>query len=442
MGILRTTKAYVLSRFHVFGSATFLGTAFYLDWFHIDADRCWAAKAIVPLTHLFTPETAHRIAVHAASIGFVPGSKSPLTRNTESLKQILWGREFDNPVGVGAGFDKNGETIPGLFNSGAGFIEIGTITPKAQYGNEKPRVFRLPKDKSVINRYGFNNEGLDAVERRLKHIVEGRIDEEGEMLGTSSNPGMGLKGRVGINLGKNKETVDAVDDYVRGIKRMTKYADYLVINVSSPNTPNLRQLQRREELTELLASVKQARDASVERMYNSPPILLKIAPDLDLSQMEDIASVALKYADGLIISNTTVARPPLLEIETAKETGGLSGPPLKDQSTRMYQLTQGRVPIIGCGGISNGRDAMEKIKAGASLVQVYTSMVYQGPQVITKIKREMMEQMQNEGYKNVSHAVGVDTMQLQRAKERAKEIKKPEEPKKEAFKRIADLVKR
>ncbi|RMC09407.1 hypothetical protein DUI87_14415 [Hirundo rustica rustica] len=299
----------------------------------------------------------------------------------ESEVRVL-GHRFCNPLGLAAGFDKQGEAVDGLYKMGFGFVEVGTVTPKSQEGNPKPRVFRLAEDEAVINRYGFNSHGHVAVERRLRARQETQI--------RLTRAGMPL----GVNLGKNKSSTDAVADYVAGVRTLGPLADYLVVNVSSPNTPGLRDLQGKAELRDLLSKVLAERDLlPCER---KPAVLVKIAPDLTAQDKQDIANVVCEVGvDGLIVSNTTVSRPSSLRSRQRLEHGGLSGKPLRELSTQtireMYALTQGRVPIIGVGGVSSGQDALEKIRAGASLVQLYTALVYHGPPVVGAVKRELEE---------------------------------------------------
>ncbi|PVD20405.1 hypothetical protein C0Q70_18559 [Pomacea canaliculata] len=353
------------------GVITFFGINLYRG------DEKVYSEMFMPMVHWLNPETAHKLSVAAAKYKLVP---RPRVADPLSLKTEVWGRTFNNPVGLAAGFDKHGEAVDGLLKAGFGFVEIGSVTPVPQPGNEKPRVFRLTEDRAVINRYGFNSEGHDAVFKRLRH--------------REAEPVVSERGLMGVNLGKNKLSGHPVSDYVTGVRIFGKVADYLVINVSSPNTPGLRDLQGKKELEELLDQVVAERDRL--RVSPKPPLLLKIAPDLSDKDKEDIAAVVTRPqggVDGLIVTNTTVQRPSTLKSKHKGEAGGLSGEPLKDMSTSvvrdMYRLTKGKVPIIGTGGISSGKDAYEKIKAGASLIQVYTALVYHGPPVVAKIKREL-----------------------------------------------------
>ncbi len=340
-----------------------------------------------PLLRIFDPETAHKITVKALKWGLVPTQK-PVKH--PSLETELWGITFPNPLGISAGFDKDGEVPDALLSQGFGFVEVGSITPRPQYGNPKPRLFRLREDRAVINRMGFNSFGADAAAARFsKRKFQ--------------------KGIVGINLGKNKETEDATADYVIGAQKLAPYASYIVINVSSPNTPGLRALQGREPLEALLNSV---REALVQTCGDKqPPLLLKIAPDLTEEDKADIASIIDSTGvDGLIATNTTITRPNGLKDMRADEAGGLSGRPLKDTSTEiirdMYHLTGGSVPIIGVGGIDDAESAYAKIRAGASLVQLYTALVYKGMGLVPEILAGLLHCLERDGFHSICDAVG------------------------------------
>lgn len=348
------------------------------------------------LQRIVGAETAHVLAVKMIGLGLVPLNRY---QDPASLEVNVLGLKFKNPVGIAAGFDKHGEAVDGLYKLGFGFVEVGTITPRPQEGNPKPRVFRLTADQAVINRYGFNSCGLEEVQNRLKAREEAQQEQ--------SKAGLPL----GINLGKNKLSRDAGADYLEGVRVLGPLADYLVVNVSSPNTPGLRDLQGKAELRQLLHTVLKERDALQEE--HKPPVLVKIAPDLTAQDKQDIADVVTELGvDGLMVSNTTVSRPESLQDPHKSEVGGLSGEPLKDLSTRtvgeMYNLTKGKVPIIGIGGVASGQDAMDKIRAGASLVQLYTALTYQGPPVVKKIKRELEQLLKEQGFSSVSDAVGAD----------------------------------
>lgn len=366
---------------------TFAGYSIY------EGNEKFYREYVMPFTHkFFDAETAHRLGVLAAKYNIVPRKQK--TPDSPILSSVVFGREFSNPVGLAAGFDKDGEGVRGLTKIGFGFIEIGSVTPEPQPGNPKPRVFRLKEDKAIINRYGFNSEGHDAVYNRLKD----RVTEQDNCL-------------LGINLGKNKSSTDPISDYTQGVEKFSRLADYLVVNISSPNTPGLRDLQAKQKLQNLLDKVIERRD----EMEVRKPLLVKIAPDLTDKDKEDIAAVVTSrkgYVNGLIISNTTVRRPPSLRNSSKTEEGGLSGPPVGDMSTKtiadMYRLTNGSIPIIGVGGVSSGEEAYKKIRSGASLVQLYTALVYEGPPVVKKIKRELEELLRRDGFKSISEAVGAD----------------------------------
>ncbi|XP_050302553.1 dihydroorotate dehydrogenase (quinone), mitochondrial [Anthonomus grandis grandis] len=346
---------------------------------------------LMPLVHLLDPEQAHKLAVFTSKHRLLP--KSQFT-DPEILKISFFGKEFSNPIGIAAGFDKDGSAIIGLRDMGFGFVEIGSVTPLPQPGNEKPRVFRLPEDMAIINRYGFNSEGHATV---LERVQKAR-----------NNPDVPI---IGVNLGKNKTSEDAVKDYVEGIKIFGEVSDYLVVNVSSPNTPNLRALQNKENLRQLLQAVVAAKNSL--QVQPKPPLFLKLAPDLSFEEKKDIAEIIKRkdcQVDGLIVCNTTIERPSLKSIHK-NESGGLSGAPLKDTSTQMIKemskLTNGAF-IIGVGGVSTGKDAYEKIRAGASLVQIYSALIYGGPPLVAKIKKELAELVEKDGFKSVGEAVGID----------------------------------
>jgi dihydroorotate dehydrogenase len=353
------------------------------------------ADLALPLFRLLPPEAAHDATIRALALGL--GGRSAASADP-ALRTRVWGLDFPNPVGLAAGFDKNARVPDAMLRLGFGFVEVGSVTPRPQPGNAKPRVFRLPEDRAVINRYGFNNDGLERVAARLRRR-------------------RGRPGIVGVNLGKNRDTLDAASDYIAGIAATAALADYLVVNVSSPNTPGLRDLQRKSELTALAARLIDACRAACRNLPGQrppPPLLLKIAPDLTGSDLEDIAAVALSSGiDGVIVSNTTVTRPPVLKGAHAHEPGGLSGRPLFGPSTAvlkaLFRLTAGRLPLVGVGGVSSGADAYAKIRAGASLVQLYTALVYQGPGLAARITHELSGLLRRDGFPSVSAAVGVDS---------------------------------
>ena len=358
-------------------------------------DEAFYQRVAMPLVQrVLDGEDAHVLGVWAAKHRLWPRSRHSAA---PSLRVRLLGLEFGNCVGMAAGFDKNGECIEGVARMGFGAVEVGSVTPLPQPGNERPRVFRLAEDQAVINRYGFNSEGHAAVQRNIAHYRA----EQG------TTPVV-----LGINLGKNKTSESAVADYSQGVRAFASQADYLVVNISSPNTPGLRNLQAKKELDALIAGVLAARDeAAALSGGKKTPLLLKIAPDLTEQDKADIAAVVLdRKVDGLIVSNTTVSRPASLRGAAKGETGGLSGQPLKDLATRavfdMYKATKGQVPIIGVGGIASGQDAYEKLRAGASLVQVYSALTYYGPPLAAKIQRELEEILKKEGFDSVQQVTG------------------------------------
>lgn len=310
---------------------------------------------------LFDPETAHGMSIAALKSGLVPSCG---LRQDPRLHQTVAGLEFANPLGMAAGYDKNAEVPEALIRLGFGFTEIGTVTPKAQSGNPKPRIFRLTADEAVINRLGFNNEGHAAALQRLKSCSRQSL--------------------IGVNIGANKDSEDRIADYVAGIRTFYDVARYFTANISSPNTPGLRDLQARESLSALLSAVLSARDEQAGHTSRRIPVFLKIAPDLTEEGLDDIADVALAHdLDGLIVSNTTLSRDGLTDRTHASEAGGLSGKPLFEKSTTVLAKMRKRVgdalPIIGVGGVNSAETAAEKIRAGADLVQLYSCMVYAGP---------------------------------------------------------------
>jgi dihydroorotate dehydrogenase len=363
-----------------------------------------------PLLRCLEAERAHRATIWALRLGLVPGAAGA---DDPALGMNLWGRDFPNPIGLAAGFDKNAEVTGALRRLGFGFVEAGTVTPRPQPGNPRPRIFRLAEDRAVINRLGFNSQGLEAIRARLagRRQGQGAQGRGGQGGGAQGRGGQGVaaRGILGLNLGANKNSADPAADYVLGLAELGGYADYVTINVSSPNTPGLRDLQGRERLRDLIGRLLAARAA----LPVPPPLLLKIAPDLSAEQLQDVAEVALETGiDGLIVSNTTISRPPGLKSLHRTEQGGLSGAPLFPLATSVlrdvYRLTEGRIPLVGVGGIGSGRDAYAKIRAGASLVQLYTALVYEGPGLIRRMKAELLECLRRDGFVTVAQAVGAD----------------------------------
>ena len=335
------------------------------------------------------PEISHSLTLNILKYKFY----SKLTKDDPCLYQHIFGLDFFNPLGLAAGFDKNVEVVNPLLNLGFGFVEAGTITPKHQYGNAKPRVFRLPEDTAIINHLGFNNYGAKFAKNKLEKLKLNVLS----------------KGIVGINIGKNRDTLNAIEDYCYCLEELGSIAHYITINISSPNTPGLRDLQKRGNIESLIKALNNKRDLSSH--LSSTPLLLKISPDMSEEQLRDIALISLaNNVNGLIISNSSIDRPPSLISKNKDEIGGLSGKPLFIKSTlalkKMFTLTGGQIPLIGVGGITNGTEFYEKIKAGASLAQIYTALIYQGPKVINKIKSEIISSLKTDGFKNIKEAIG------------------------------------
>ncbi|OAE43635.1 quinone-dependent dihydroorotate dehydrogenase [Agrobacterium tumefaciens] len=332
---------------------------------------------------LVDPEKAHGLSIAALKSGFLPTCMVP---HDPRLQQTVAGLVFPNPLGMAAGYDKNAEVPGPLLKLGFGFTEIGTVTPKAQAGNPKPRIFRLVEDEGVINRLGFNNEGHAAALERLKQAR--------------------LRGIVGVNIGANKDSEDRIADYVQGIETFYSVASYFTVNISSPNTPGLRDLQARESLAALLAAVLERRKAETERLGKRIPVFLKIAPDLTEEGLDDVAEEALAHdLDGLIVSNTTLSRDGLRASPHKGEAGGLSGKPLFELSTTVLAKMRRRVgaalPIIGVGGVSSAETALEKVRAGADLVQLYSCMVYEGPGLPSTIVKGLSDLVSRDGVASI-----------------------------------------
>jgi dihydroorotate dehydrogenase len=340
-----------------------------------------------PLIHKLDAETAHNLGVQALSVWLgYPRPEDP------RLAVEAFGLKFPNPVGLAAGFDKNAEAVDGALGLGFGFVEVGGVTPQPQPGNPRPRVFRLPADEAVINRYGLNSQGLEAVAERLA-ARKGRV------------------GIVGVNLGANKESDDRAGDYAILAARLAPFVDFLTINVSSPNTPGLRDLQAEAALDGLVARTLDARDRAGTRARPRTPVLLKIAPDLTEPELDGVVAVARRRGiDGMVVSNTTVSRPKSLRAPENKEAGGLSGRPLRALSTRVLAQTalrvEGQFPLVGVGGVDSAEAALEKIEAGASLVQLYTALIYKGPGLVGAIKRGLLERMERDGLASLAPLVG------------------------------------
>jgi dihydroorotate dehydrogenase len=343
-----------------------------------------------PLLGLMDAENAHRLAVGALKLAPL----APPAEEDALLAVRAFGLNFANPVGMAAGFDKHGEVPDALLGLGFGFVEVGTVTLLPQPGNPRPRLFRLKADEGVINRLGFNSEGADAVLRRLATRVS-------------------RGGIVGVNVGANKDSRDRIGDYVRQIEMFAPVASYFTCNISSPNTPGLRDLQQGKVFDELLARVMEAR-ARMSRQAGTTPVLIKIAPDLTLNELDDVVGAARRHrVDGMIVGNTTVARPPwLLDRTIAHEVGGLSGRPLFALATRMlaetYVRVEGAFPLVGVGGIDSGETALAKIRAGASVVQLYSSLVFRGLGLVGEIKNELIKTLREGQHAGLAELVGMD----------------------------------
>jgi dihydroorotate dehydrogenase len=344
----------------------------------------------LPLLRWFDPEDAHRLAIQGLKI-LPPVRPRP---DDPKLAVRAFGLNFPNPIGMAAGFDKSAEAPDSLLRLGFGFVEVGTVTPKPQAGNPRPRLFRLERDEAVVNRMGFNNDGAEAVLRRLAARAH-------------------LGGILGVNVGANKDSSDRVADYVKLIETFAPVASYFTVNVSSPNTPGLRNLQQAAALDDLLARVIDARER-VRQNAGDSPVLLKIAPDLSLAELDDVVHIARsRRVDGMIVANTTVARPSSLrEAARAGEQGGLSGRPLFRLSTRMvaetYVRAEGAFPLVGVGGIGSGGAALTKIRAGASLIQLYSSLIYKGLGLVDDIKNDLASTLLRTGRDSLSEIVGAD----------------------------------
>tara|TARA_R110002124_G_scaffold64985_1_gene177187 strand:- start:76635 stop:77750 length:1116 start_codon:yes stop_codon:yes gene_type:complete len=361
-------------------------------------------KTIRPLLFTLSAETAHGLAIKALKSGLMrpssrykPSSKALAAQSQAQLKTQLWHLNFPNPVGLAAGFDKNAEVIAPLLKLGFGFVECGTVTLRPQPGNPKPRIFRDTTHNAVINRMGFPGRGMYRFKDNLRKFLESRPR---------------IEGIIGLNIGMNKEQTEPITDYKFLMQHIGAMGDYITINISSPNTPGLRDLQKREPFLALCAGVLEARGKYCGDEA-PPPILVKLAPDLDEAAQEELAIAALESGiDGLILTNTTLDRPGYLPAQFAAEKGGLSGRPVKDKATQVihnfYRLTKGQLPIIGVGGIENAQDAYDKIKAGASLVQLYSALVFEGPDLPMQINQGLLDLLAADGYTHISDAIGAD----------------------------------
>ena len=337
-----------------------------------------------PLIFKFSPEVAHSLAIKALKLNNIPYSKP---KDSHILETTFCEKKLSSPIGVAAGFDKNAEVYNSLFNLGFGFVEVGTITPKPQFGNPKPRVFRLEEDEALINRLGFNNSGSEQISQTIKENNK--------------------KGFLGINIGPNKDSKDRIEDYLICFRKFYNLADYITINISSPNTENLRDFHKQDELNSLIDKLKNEK----KELNSNIPLAIKVSPDLNDDQINEVSKIILEQEIGIIIvSNTTDKNRENLKNINKLEKGGLSGKPIKKISneaiSKFYKILKDKTKIIGVGGISSGQDAFEKIISGATLVQLYTGMVYRGPRIASKISKELIDLLKNKGFKNVSEAIG------------------------------------
>ena len=339
-----------------------------------------------PFLFKLDPETTHDLAIKSLKFNYLP-RKMFEVEDEQILNIELLGKNFPNPIGLAAGFDKSGEVYNSLLKFGFGFVEIGTVTPLKQFGNPKPRIFRLEDDSALINRLGFNNDGIEIIKNRIKSEKK--------------------KGVVGINIGPNKNTKDQKNDFCLGLKNFFDIADYITVNISSPNTEGLRDFHDQEKLEDLLLALNKIKS---ENKINIP-LLLKISPDIKDNHISEIADTAIKNdISGIILTNTTNSNKDKLISDFKKEEGGLSGEPLQQISTNMikkfYKQLNGKIPIIGVGGVNSGKSAYEKIIAGASLLQLYTGLVYKGPSIVKDIKKELIQILKVEGLNNIKDAIG------------------------------------
>ena len=337
-----------------------------------------------PFIFKFSPEVAHSLAIKTLKLNNLTFNKSI---NSKLLEVELYGKKLSSPIGVAAGFDKNAEVYNPLFNLGFGFVEVGTITPKPQYGNPKPRIFRLEEDEALINRLGFNNSGLDEISSRIKKEIK--------------------KGFLGINIGPNKDSQNRIEDYLICFRKLHMLGDYITINISSPNTENLRDFHNKHELNSLIKELKEEK----EKLNSKIPIAVKVSPDLNEEQIDNVAKILLEEKiEIIIISNTSDKNRENLNNINKLEKGGLSGKPIQEISnktiSKFYKILGDKIKIIGVGGVDSGKAAFEKIICGATLVQLYTGMVYRGPGIASKISSELIDILKNKGFKNVSEAIG------------------------------------
>jgi len=345
-------------------------------------------KTISTLLQKADPELAHSLAIKFLKKNYLPLNLLA-SQVSPKLEINVLGKVFKNPIGLAAGFDKNAEIYNSIFKLGFGFVEVGTITPLPQYGNPKPRVFRLAEDEAIINRLGFPSLGME----KVKAIIQ-------------NNEPTGI---LGINIGPNKESTSKIEDYLKCFEYFCNLCDYICINISSPNTPNLRDLHEKNKIEELLVAIK----SKQKQLNNTTKVLLKISPDITKKNISELATIALNQKiDGVVLTNTTIDRNKNLKSPNQGELGGLSGKPLQQSSNfiikEFYKIIEKQIPIIGVGGVFDGKSALDKIKSGASLIQLYTSMVYEGPYVANKINKELKLLLETEGFENLKDAVGKD----------------------------------
>ena len=342
-----------------------------------------------PYIFSLDPESAHDLAIKSLKYNFIPQSFFDV-KNEEMLSTSLFRKKLKNPIGLAAGFDKSAEVYNSLFRLGFGFVEIGTVTPIKQLGNPKPRIFRLEKDRALINRLGFNNDGMDTVSRRLTNKLPDEF--------------------LGVNIGPNKDTKNKILDFLKCLNQLYKFASYITINISSPNTEGLRDFHEDHLLTELLTQIN-----NVKKKQNiTTPIVLKLSPDINNQEISNVNELILKFRiDGVILANTTNQNRNNLKDVNKNQSGGLSGVPIQNLSTKFiknfYKSNKKKTPIIGVGGVDSGQSAFEKIVAGASAIQLYTGMVYKGPGIVREIKSELIEILKKEKIKNISDAIGINS---------------------------------
>ena len=345
---------------------------------------------IKPLLFKIDPEIAHNLAIKSLKLNFLPTSFFKV-ENEEMLKINLFGKSFDNPIGLAAGFDKSAEVYNSIFKFGFGFVEVGTVTPLKQYGNPKPRIFRLESDKALINRLGFNNDGSEIIHDRI----------------LSNSPA----GILGVNIGPNKDTQSQKNDFLLGFKKFFDIADYITINISSPNTENLRDFHEDQKLTSLIRLI----NLEKSNLKSQIPIMLKISPDINENSIDTISEIVSENSiSALILTNTSNVNRKNLSDPQKSELGGLSGKPMEEISNNLinkfYKILKGKVPIIGVGGVDSGKSAYEKILAGASLIQLYTGMIYKGPRIVKNIKKELIDQLKRDGIKNFTEIIGQNSL--------------------------------